>query len=294
MAAQAFAAPALQRNQRTLVGVGWMLLGTLMGSLVDACVKALQSGYDTPQIVVLRLLFALPFVLLFAHLHGGIGPLRSQRWGWHLLRAFMAAGATFGFFWALGEIPLVLAVTISFASPLLVAALSRPFLGERVGLLRWLGVAVGFGGVLLALRPGSTAWNPAMLAVLAATLCWAVLAMTGRRIGDDEPMGLMVLGTMPLSLLLGIVLGIGSWVTPAPLDWLLFALLGLCGAGVQYCVVFAYRAARGATVAPMEYSALLWTAALGWLFWAEVPTLWTLAGAAVIIVGGLIVLRARN
>lgn len=292
MAVQSVAAPAVQRSQRALVGVGWMLLGTLMGSLVDACVKALQSGYDTPQIVVMRLLFALPFVLLFAHFHGGIGPLRSRRWGWHLLRAVMAAGATFGFFWALGEIPLVLAVTISFASPLLVAALSRPFLGEPVGSLRWLGIVIGFGGVLLALRPGSAAWNPAMLAVIVATLCWAVLAMTGRRIGDDEPMGLMVLGTMPLSLLLGVVLGIGNWVTPAPLDWLLFALLGLCGAGVQYCVVFAYRVAQGATVAPMEYSALLWTAALGWLFWAEVPTPWTLAGAAVIIAGGLIVLRA--
>ncbi|HSG92006.1 MAG TPA: DMT family transporter [Pseudomonadales bacterium] len=286
--------PGAARDQRALVGVAWMLLGTLMGSAIDACVKALQGDFDTPQIVLLRLLCALPFVLLFARFTGGLGGLRTRRWRWHLLRAACASGATFGFFYALGELPLVLVVTIGFASPLLIAALSRPFLGERVGIGRWIGIAVGFGGVVIALQPGSTAWHPAMLAVLASTLCWAILAMSARRIGSDEPMGIMVLGTMPLSILIGVALALPAWVSPAPADWLLFGLLGLCGASAHYCVVFAYRAASGATVAPMEYTGLIWTASFGWVFWAEVPDAWTLVGAAVIVGGGLMVLRASD
>lgn len=271
-----------------------MLLGTLIGSGIDACVKALQGGFDTPQIVLLRLLFALPFVLLFAQFAGGLGQVRPKRWGWHLFRACCASGATFGFFWALGELPLVLVVTIGFAAPLLVAALSRPFLGERVGAARWLGIGVGFAGVLVTLQPGTTAWSPAMLVVLASTLCWALLVMSARRIGSDEPAGAMVLFTMPLSIIIGAVLSVGSWVTPTAIDWALFAALGLLGAGVHYCALFAYRAARAATVAPAEYTALIWSAAIGYLVFAEVPGAWTLAGAAVIVAGGLLVLRARD
>lgn len=272
-----------------------MLLGTLMGSGIDACVKALQSGFDTPQIVLLRLLCALPFVVVFARLtSGGLGGIRPRRWGWHAFRACCASGAVFGFFWALGELPLVLLVTIGFTAPLLVALLSRPFLGERVGAARWLGIVVGFAGVLITVRPGTTAWHPAMLAALASTLCWALLVMSGRRIGADEPAGAMVLFTMPLSIVIGAVLSVGSWVTPSRTDWLLFAALGVFGASVHYCAVFAYRASRAATVAPMEYTALLWSAAIGYLIFAEVPDAWTVLGAPVIVLGGLLVLRARD
>ena len=96
---------------------------------------------------------------------------------------------------------------------------------------------------------------------------------------------------MPVSLVVAFGLTVTEWVTPAPLDWLLFAIAGICGAAVHYCVVFAYSHTRAATIAPMEYTGLLWAAVLGFVFWQEIPTLWTLAGAFVIIGGGLMVLR---
>ena len=296
--AQGVAEAAADRRHSPLTGVAWMLLGTLLGSAIDASVKALQGGFDTPQIVLLRLLCALPFVLLFARFAGGLGDIRPRRWRWHLFRACCASGATFSFFWALGELPLVMIVTVGFAAPLLVAALSGPFLSERVGPLRWLGIVIGFGGVVLAVQPAAAdaplAWDPAILVVLFATLCWALLVMSARRIGHDEPAGAMVLFTMPLSLLIGGVLSIGHWVTPTLTDWLLFGALGLFGAGVHYCAVFAYRASRAASVAPMEYTALIWSALFGYLFFDEIPGGWTLLGALVIVAGGMLVMRARD
>jgi len=271
-----------------------MLTAALMGCGIDAGVKLLQTGFDTPQIVFLRLIFSLPFVLGFALASGGLATLRPRRWRWHAFRACCASGATFGFFYALGELPLVLAITIAFAAPLMIAALSGPMLGERVGAVRWFGILIGFGGVLVAPQPGAVNWHPAMLAVLASTLCWALLALSARRVGHDEPSGAMVLGTMPLSLLIGGTLALPNWATPSPGDWLLFALVGFCGASVHYCVLFAYRATRAAVVAPMEYSSLMWAALLGWTFWGEVPVTTTLLGAAIIIGGGMIVLRART
>ncbi len=268
-----------------------MVLATLCGALIDASVKGLQAGFNTPQIVLLRLLCALPFVLLFAHMSGGLGSIRPKRPAWHLLRACCAAGATFGFFYALGELPLMLCVTIGFAAPMMIALLSRPLLGEQVGPRRWTGIAIGFGGVLVALQPGSFIWHPAILAILGSTLCWALLAISARRIGSEEPTGAMVLFTMPVSLLIAIVLTLGNWVTPTPGQWGLFLIAGLAGASVHYCMVFAYQRTRAAVVAPMEYTALLWAALFGYLFWQEVPTLWTIVGATVILAGGLLVLR---
>ena len=293
MSTLAPAAPPVHPD-RDLVGVAWMLVCALAGCTIDAGVKLLQSGFDTPQIVLLRLLFGLPFVLAFALLSGGPASLRPVRWRWHAFRACCASGATFGFFWALGELPLVLVITIAFASPLFTAALARPFLGETVGAVRWVGILVGFGGVLFALRPGALAFHPAMLAALASTACWSLLALSARRIGRDEPAGAMVLGTMPVSLVLGSVLAIPTWVTPAGTDWLLCVLIGFCGAAAHYCAVFAYRATRAAVVAPMEYSSLVWAALLGWFVFAEVPTSSTLVGAVVIAAGGMVVLRARS
>lgn len=281
------------QGDRRWIGAAWMLGAAGLGALIDAFVKALQDGYGTPQIVLLRLLFSLPFVLGGAALAGNLRDIRPRRWRWHLLRACCASGATFGFFYALGELPLVLAVTLYFAAPLLIAALSRPVLGEPVGIVRWGGIVLGFLGVLLALRPGSATWHPAMLAVLGSATCWAVLALSGRRMAD-EPAGAMVLSTMPLSLVIATTLAIPAWVSPRASDLLLFTLVGACGAGVHYGVLYAYRAADAGTVAPMEYSGLLWAAVLGFLYWGEIPTTWTLAGAAVIVAGGVIVLRARN
>lgn len=282
------------RAHHALSGVAWMIGAMAAGTGIDAGVKALQDDFDTPQIVLLRLLFALPVILASIHLGGGFGTLRTRRWRWHLLRACCASGATFGFFYALGELPLVVAVTIGFASPLVIAALSRPVLGERVGPARWFGIAVGFGGVVVALQPGTTAWHPAMLVVLASTTCWALLALSARRIGDDEPMGAMVLYTMPLSLVIGATLGLPAWIAPTSGQWLIFAAIGACGAAVHYCAVRAYRAANAATVAPIEYTALIFSAALGWALFDELPGLGTWIGAAIIIGGGLIVLRARD
>jgi drug/metabolite transporter (DMT)-like permease len=281
-------------SSNVLRGAGWMLLAALAGSTLDACVKALADEYSTSQIVLLRLLLALPLVLAFAHLGGGFRRLRPRYWGWHIVRSFCAAGSIFGFFYALGVLPLMTAVAIGFASPLLVGLLSRPFLGETVGLHRWAGMLMGFAGVLVVLNPGMGAWHPGMLAALASAFCWAVLSLSTRKVGNDEPVAAMVLFTVPLSLIVAGVLTFGTWTTPTPEDWALFALAGVCGGGVHFCIVYAYRAARAASIAPVEYTALIWAALFGWIFWREVPSLAVLLGSIVIVAGGIVVLRARD
>ncbi|MBL6716617.1 MAG: hypothetical protein RLZZ174_281 [Pseudomonadota bacterium] len=278
--------PALQ-------GMAWMLLGSLAGTLIDSGVKALSSTYDTPQIVLGRLLCGLPFVLLIAAWRGDLKNLRPKRWRGHALRAVLSSGATFGFFFALGELPLTLLVALSFTAPLLIAVLAWPLLGEALGWRRGLAVALGFAGVWVLVNPGNAPWHPAYLAVAGSVLCWAGLSLSARRMAN-EPAGAMVLSTMPLSLVLAGSLSVDGWTPLEGWSIALFLGIGAAGATLHFSVIMAYRLAQAATVAPMEYAAVLWATLFGALFFDEVPTGALALGAALIIGAGLIILRARE
>jgi len=277
----------------TLQGMAWMLLASLAGTLIDTGVKALSSHYDTPQIVLGRLVFGLPFVLLIAGVRGDLKNLKPKRWPGHGLRAVLSCGATFGFFFALGQLPLTLLVALSFTAPLLIAVLAWPLLGEPLGWRRGLAIVVGLAGVWVMINPGNAPWNPAYLAVAGSVLCWAGLSLSARRMAE-EPAGAMVLSTMPVSLVLAGTLTVSSWVPLETWSLAIFLGVGAAGATLHFSVIMAYRLAQAATVAPMEYAAVLWASLFGALFFGEVPNGPMIAGAGLIIAAGLIVLRARE
>jgi len=238
--------------------------------------------------------FALPVVLIYCQLEGGLGAIRPRRPGWQLARGFLVAGANFGFFYGLSQVPLITAVLLAYVSPVLIVLLSRPLLGERVGLHRWLGVAVGFAGVVAVYRPTDVGLNPGMLAVLASSLCWALLSVSNRYLAGQETSASLTFFTLPVSGLLAAVLTVDSWVEPRALDWALFLIAGLCGGAAHLFVVLAYRHARAATIAPLEYTNLIWAALGAYLFWREMPDSWTWMGGAAILVGGYLAVRVRD
>ena len=162
--------------------LAFLMLGVAGGLALDICAKWLLVDYSLEQFVFLRSGFGVIFFLMSARWYGGLGSLKSKRWLWHLLRTALATGAMFGFFYGLSRMPLVNALTIAFLAPLIVTALSVPFLGEHVGWRRWLAVFAGFIGVLIVLRPGSGMFTPASIAVLIAAFCWAGLSVTARKL----------------------------------------------------------------------------------------------------------------
>jgi drug/metabolite transporter (DMT)-like permease len=284
----------MSAEQRTLLGVSLMSLAMLTAAGIDISVKALTGGFDTPQIVLLRSLFALPVVLLICHYQSGIRALATPRWGWQVYRGFLTAGANFGFFYALAHVPIVTALLLSYIGPVLIVLLSRPLLGERVGLHQWLGIGVAFAGVVLVLRPASLSLPPPALAILGSALCWALLSISNRRLAGVEPAGVLAFYTIPVSALLAGALTVGHWAPPGDADWLLFALAGVCGGVAHLLVAMAYRHANAAVIAPFEYTALIWISLAGYLFWNERPELVTWLGGAAVIFGGWLALRSRE
>ena len=158
--------------QRMLLGVSLMSLAMFTAAGIDISVKALTGGFDTPQIVLLRSLFALPVVLLICHYQSGLRSLATPRWGWQIYRGLLTAGANFGFFYALAHVPIVTALLLSYIGPVLIVLLSRPLLGERVGLHQWLGISVAFTGErpTMVLTSGNDAFEPQLASTLGETL----------------------------------------------------------------------------------------------------------------------------
>ncbi len=270
--------------------LGFLMFGVAAGLSLDLCAKALLETYPLNQFVLLRSLIGLIMFLMLAPRFGGLGSLRTERWQWHLLRTLLAAGSMYGFFFGLARMPLVNALTLAFTAPLMVTALSVPLLGEHVGWRRWLAVIVGFGGVLLIVRPGVEGFTIASFAVLFAGFCYALLAITARKLADTESSYSLSVYVVLGPLIVSAVNSTGmTWIAPDAEGWLLFLLAGACSVGAWIGIVGGYRRAPPATLAPFEYTAIVGGTIAGFLIWDEEPDLWVIAGAIVIAASGIFV-----
>jgi drug/metabolite transporter (DMT)-like permease len=278
------------RQDSTAGAVGFMLVGILGGLGLDLCAKGLLETYSLEQFIFLRSLIGICIFLLIGRQFGGLRSLVTRQWRWHLLRTLLSTCTMFAFFYGLSRMPLVDALTLGFTAPLMVTALSVPFLGEHVGWRRWTAVTAGFAGVLIILRPGAAGISPASVAVLFAAFTYACMAITSRKLAATETSYALsvyvIAGPMVVSATL---LGDGGWQAPDADGWLLFTLAGACSVITWIGIVNAYRRASPALLAPFEYTALIGGAIAGYLIWNEVPDRWVLAGAAVIIMSGLFV-----
>ena len=214
---------------------------------------------------------------------------------WHALRTVFAVGAMFGFFYGLAHMPLVNAMTLGYTAPLIVTALSAMFLGDKVGVRRWAAVIAGFGGVLIMLRPGSGEFTFAVAAVLVAAFCYACQAITARHLGDTEStLSLsfyIIVGPFLVAL---VMIDSASWTTPDLVGWLLTFAAAACSVVAWVGFINGYRAAPPATLAPIEYVALVGGAIAGYVFWDEVPDHWVVVGALIIVASGIFVVRVSR
>jgi drug/metabolite transporter (DMT)-like permease len=270
--------------------LGFLMFGVAAGLSLDLCAKALLQTYPLNQFVLLRSLIGLIVFLTLAPRFGGLGSLKTGRWQWHLLRTLLAAGSMYGFFYGLSRMPLVNALTLAFTAPLMVTALSVPLLGEQVGWRRWSAVIVGFGGVLLMVRPGVQGFTIASFAVLFAGFCYALLAITARKLSDTESSYSLSVYVVIGPLLVATLASSGdTWLAPDARGWLLFFLAGACSVGAWIGIVGGYRRAPPATLAPFEYTAIVGGTIAGFLIWNEKPDIWVIAGAIVITASGIFV-----
>ncbi len=259
-------------------------------STSDAVIKGLRIHLPTMEIICIRSVFALIPVLVILHVQRGWTSLKTRRPVVQIVRGGLVVLSYALFLESLAVLPLALTVALVFSTPLIVAALSPIVLRERVSLARWVGVSVGFVGVLVIVQPGSDAFRPEALIAIGAALAYAASSLLARRLGATDPpattafyTGIMFLfGSLPFVIAIP-----SAWVTPDMGQIGLLVITGLIAGTAHFLIIAAYRYSQASIVAPFEYTGLIWAAFYGYVLWDETPAWETAAGIALIMAGGL-------
>ncbi|MDR7133381.1 drug/metabolite transporter (DMT)-like permease [Lysobacter niastensis] len=272
-----------------------MLAAVALFALMDACLKQLAAHYSSFQVASLRGAASLPLVLVWALVTAGVKPLIHVRWSLHLLRGVLGVAMMAAFVYAVARLPLSTTYSIFFVAPLLITAMSVPFLGEKVGPRRWTAIAIGLVGVLVLLRPtGEGLISLSALAVLLAAAMYAVSAITVRILARTDSTQSMMVWLMAMIAIGAGVLAWPQWTPVRSEDWWLIAGIGVAGALGQYAITEAFRLGEASLIAPLEYTALVWGVLLDLTLWGVLPDAITWLGAGIIIASGLYLVRRER
>jgi len=265
-----------------------VLLATLAFATVEATAKTLTESLPVPQVVWGRYAFTmLVFVpwLLRGRWREVVATRRPRA---QLVRSLLLLSGTITGFAGLSLMPLATVTVLFFATPLFVTAFAAPMLGERIGPRRWLGVLVGFAGVVIVVRPGGDGLGwPALLPV-ATAMAYALYQIVTRRVSSEPPLVSLFYAALIGALVMCAAVPF-FWQAPDAQSWALMALTGLVGGLGHFLLIKAFEAASPATTAPFLYSHLIWAVVYGALLFGDLPDGWTVAGAAVIVASGIYV-----
>jgi drug/metabolite transporter (DMT)-like permease len=277
------------REDRTSLGLAAMALGVVFFTCIDTSAKWLiMAGVLPLQVVFARYAGHLITSLAVFLPQEGLGIFRSQRPALQALRSFSLLGSTVLNFNALAHLPITVTTTIMFAGPIVVTLLSIPMLGEVVGIHRIAAVCIGFIGVLVVMQPWGAGFDPAMFLVLGALVCSSLYFILTRMLaGVERNATSQIWGSgVPVVCIAPFVLG--GWVWPE--SWLvlfILAIIGVFGALAHIVVTSAHRLADASILAPVIYIQIVLAAIAGILVFDTWPTVWTLAGGAIIVAAGL-------
>ena len=278
-------------TDKPAAAIGYIVLAMAVFAGMDAVAKWLVADFSIFQILAMRGIFSIAFLLpLLVRGHGIAGILRTQNLKGQVMRSLLGVGAMFGFFGALREMKLADATAIGFSGSLFMAALSVPLLKERVGPRRWLAILFGFGGVLVIVQPGTSAFQAASLYVVISALLYALMMIATRWLSRTETNVSMVFYHSLVSTVIGFAALPFVWVSPDLADWGLFAVMGVFATIAHLAIAQAFRLAQVAIVGPFEYSTLLWATIIGYVVWQEVPGPNVWYGSVMLVLAGVYIL----
>jgi drug/metabolite transporter (DMT)-like permease len=275
--------------QHPLRGILLFMMALMLFASLDATSKHLTVFFSVPLLVWARYVVHFLLMLVFVAPSMRAELVRTVNPRLQIVRALALLATTGCGMAAFRLMPLAEATSVIFLAPLLVTLLAGPMLKERIGANRWLAVLVGFGGVLLIVRPGTGLNLAGILWALGGAFSYALYQILTRQLSHAEhPLRLLfytaLVGTVVMSAALP-----WFWVdaAPAPQQWLLIASLGIYGGIGHFLLIRAFRLAPASTLTPFTYAQLVWASLLGWLVFGDLPDLPSAAGMAVIAASGL-------
>lgn len=274
-------------GQDQALGIALICGAVLCFTMMDATAKHLSASYHPAQIVWAR--FIVNIAILILLFRGAIPSLlRSHQPGLQFARALTQVASVGLFFTSLQVIGLAEATAIMDTNPVLITLGAALFLGERIGLRRILGIAAALLGALIIIRPGMGVFQPAALLPMIGAFTYAAGALLTRIVRSDSTATSILWSALVGGALSSLVVPF-FWQPVAAGDLLAFLALGVFGTISQSLLIRAFAVAEAGVLAPFGYTGLVWAGLWGWLFFGQLPDLWTIAGALIIVGAGLYV-----
>jgi drug/metabolite transporter (DMT)-like permease len=287
--------PAHEQRRQRLIGIGLMCGAVADFAVLDAMAKYLGTHMDTLQVVSVRYASAFLLTLLISNPIRRPGMLRTQKPVLQVGRSALLHGSTVFNFMAFRYLQLDEALAILFSTPFMVAILAGPMLGEWVGWRRWIAIGVGFIGVLVVVRPGFGGLQWAALLSFGSAVCYAFYSIATRMLAryDSSETTLFYSNMLGAAIMLPVLPFV--WTPPRSiLDGVLMVALGAFGAFGHFLLISAHRHAPASVLSPFMYTQLLWATTAGFLVFGDVPSRWTLMGAAIVVASGLYLLHRER
>lgn len=274
-----------------------MILGaTFLFACQDAITKKLSTEFPPAVIIMVRFWVMIVYAAIFLRFKGV--PLRrslaSRRPVLQVFRSIVLVVEIGFFIVALRTLSLAEIHSLMATFPLMATAISIPLLGEKVGLRRWMAVAVGFAGVLIILRPGYGVFDFGAVYGLITAALFALYTVLTRLVGRTDSSEMSFFYFALVGMVSSSVIGVFVWVPPNAVEWLMIAGIGVSSSFAHLMLIMALKFADAAVLQPFNYMLLVWAVLVGYVVFDDLPDLWTVVGAAVIVSSGLYTLYREH
>ena len=274
-----------------VTAIGLWVFAAFLFMVQSAALKWLADDYHFSQILFARSVVVVAGTTILLLRGPGLGaPFRTRRFRMHVLRFLCFFAALSCFIEAVSRISLPDTIAVSFASPLLMTALSVPLLGEKVGLRRWSAVGVGLCGVLVIVNPSTGIFQMAALWALISALAYALAIIVTRMVSRTEDALTTVFWLNAIYVVSMPVFAPFEWIVPSREALAVMAGCGLVVMVAQLTAVRACALAPPQVLAPFDYTAMIWAVLLGYLIWGDLPDRTVVIGASILVASGLYVL----
>ena len=269
---------AVEGNSRAVL---LMVIGTVFFSSMHALIRYMSADLHAFELAFFRNLFGVLVVLPWL-LRSGLSPLKTKRLGLHSVRGLVNGAGMLMFFYAVSITPLADVIALSFTAPIFATVLAIVFLGEVVGTRRWTAIFIAFLGTMVILRPGLMEISQGQFLAMASAALWAcaliMIKILSRTDSSITIIAYMIIFQVPVSGLAAATV----WITPSFEQVCIMAVMGTLGTVGQWLLIEALKEGDTNVVMPFDFLKMIWAVLLGFLFFNELPDLFTWLGSAII------------
>ncbi len=277
-------------EDRPLLGIGLLLIATVVFAWQDVFTKQLAGAVSVTQIMLVRFVAFALFALIYTHRRCGIRvAAKSAMPKMQVSRCVIMATEIGLFAYAVQFLGIAEIHAIFSCFPLIITAMSVPFLGEHVGWRRWLAVCIGFVGTLIIVQPGTGVFNPAAILALICVLMYSFYNILTRKVSKHDSFETSLLYFGVVGLIASVIAVYGRWQTPDAHTAMLLGGICLTSVLAHMLLIKSLQVTSAVVLQPFNYFILVWAIVLGYFVFGEVLAMHQVLGASIVVASGLYV-----